>query len=1034
VAQLLVLRGQSERALELRDFPKQRAEGLSLFAAFWAGDYAKAARIAIDPAVVKKGLKPVGLQGVCELLALVAASGRDRQGLAAIRDRLQTSNPRRRDYKEIYEALTLIRGALDGERRQSLPRSYTCGSSWLSVWTAALHDVWIGIRPEKLEWACKPLRDWSTRAAKCGYDPIARELAGTVEALTGDFRAVAQGSTLAILFRPAAPWESALLGLDAIVAASTNTGTDSDRAQLIDANEGENPLQVVCGRPRLVLVAFEPPALPECEVDCEQREDHRMVVHQRASKLARVAQIVGEGLEIPEEGLERLARTLARLCIAAGADIEGDFVPEFDWVVADARPLLLLDWDGEVLTVRACVAPLGLEGPHLRPGDGDSTMTADLRTHGPPPLRCCQRDLGEERRRFEELRRRCPTLSSCFQGALDWRSTTISDALEVLLELGQLGEAIVLAWPRGRKLHPPIERDLQHLKLAVSSEKRDWFGVDVGLELDEGKVLSFRHLVDSRAGARFVKLGENRFLALSDELRRRLDAFGTLADEKSTGLKVTTATLPLLEHLTSDLDEISYPPKALAQLRRIRELANSQPPRLEDFRAELHHYQEEGFAWAWRLAEGGLGGCLADEMGLGKTVQTLALLSARASKGPALVVCPTSVLVNWIDEASRFAPNLRARRLDTAGDRGAALAELGRGDLVVCSYGLLVRETEKLAAVEFATAVFDEAHLLKNSETDRVEAARAIQADFRLGLTGTPIENRVEELWSLFDVLVPGLLGSKVTFDERFAIPIAEKDSERIALLRQLLNPFVLRRTKSQVLHELPPRIESIVRVRQQPGARAFYETLRGRALESVKEHPENKGRLLAEITRLRQAAVDPRLVERAAPAGAKINTVIDHVLELRAQGHRGLVFTQFLGGLALLRERFTAAGIEYLEIEGSTSPTGRALRVGAFQRGHADVFLISLRAGGVGLNLTAADYVLHLDPWWNPAVEDQATDRAHRIGQTQPVTVYRFITEGSIEEKILNLHQSKRALAEDILSGLEGAKPLCLDELKSLI
>lgn len=379
-------------------------------------------------------------------------------------------------------------------------------------------------------------------------------------------------------------------------------------------------------------------------------------------------------------------------------------------------------------------------------------------------------------------------------------------------------------------------------------------------------------------------------------------------------------------------------------------------------------------------------------------MQALALISSRAAKGPTLVVCPTSVIHNWIAETKRFAPGLRPTILADTPDRAESLAACRSRELIVCSYGLLVSEAEALAGVEFATVVFDEAHALKNDQTKRAKAARGITAGFRLGLTGTPVENRVAELWSLFRVLVPGLLGTRAQFDERFAKPIARGEREAATQLRALLRHFILRRTKAQVLDELPPRTEVTLEIEQTTAARAYYEAL------------------------------------RRAPAGAKIDALVEHVLALRDEGHRALVFTQFLTSMTLARAAFDAAGIEYLELDGATPAAERARRVDAFQAGEGDVFILSLRAGGIGMNLTGADYVVHLDPWWNPAIEDQATDRAHRIGQSRPVTVYRLISKGTSEEKILALHADKRDLADDLLARLEGAEALDLDELVGLL
>ncbi|MFO7561748.1 MAG: DEAD/DEAH box helicase [Enhygromyxa sp.] len=808
-------------------------------------------------------------------------------------------------------------------------------------------------------------------------------------------------------------------------------------------DQDRNPLEVVRGQARIrttkaakgIRAALEPRELLELDVLCLRQAD-QVEIYERSEALFRVAQILGPGLVVPKRGVDRLGRALARLCVHAGIEIEGELEPEAEQVVADSRPSLLLTWDGESLRARGCVAPLGLEGPHLRPGVGNPVVTAELSERGQPRLLRCQRELGEERRRFDELERACPTLLSYAVSPLEWWVPKLADALEVILELERIGDQVVLGWPEGRALRPPAERNLKHLKLAVS-EQRDWLGVDAQLELDEGEVLSFRQLIESRAGARFIRLDGDRFVALSEQLRRRLDALEQLGEHKREGLRTSLAMLPMLDELSADLDGASFDPKALARLKRIRELASASPRRPRGFGAELRDYQKDGYTWMWRLAEAGLGACLADDMGLGKTVQALALLSQRASKGPALVVCPTSVVVNWTNEASRFAPNLRATILAECEDRAAALSRLGRRDLLVCSYGVLCSEAEALAEVEFATIVFDEAHALKNERTKRARAARELQAGFRLGLTGTPVENRVDELWSLFRVLTPGLLGSKREFDERFAKPIARGDRERTAQLRAVLRHFLLRRSKSQVLDELPARTEITLRVDPRPEERSYYEALRRRAREAVEKGDPRKKRfrILAEITRLRQAAVDPRLLDSAAaPAGAKIDALVEQILALREEGHRALVFTQFLKSMAIVRERLDAAGVEYIELDGSTAAAERARRVEAFQSGEGDVFLLSLRAGGVGMTLTGADYVLHLDPWWNPAVEDQATDRAHRIGQTRPVTVYRLVTVGSIEEKILALHQSKRELADDILAGLEGAEALDLDELMSLL
>jgi SNF2 family DNA or RNA helicase len=457
--------------------------------------------------------------------------------------------------------------------------------------------------------------------------------------------------------------------------------------------------------------------------------------------------------------------------------------------------------------------------------------------------------------------------------------------------------------------------------------------------------------------------------------------------------------------------------------------------------AQLRQYQADGFAWMARLAHAGLGACLADDMGLGKTVQTLALLLHRAELGPALVIAPTSVCGNWAAEATRFAPSLRVLNYGDA-DRQSLLASASSGDLVVASYSLVQIDAEAFAAREWATLVLDEAQALKNAATKRVKAIATLQAGFRLALTGTPVENRLADLWSIMNLLNPGLLGSSQQFNDRFASAIERQRDEVVrGRLRRLVAPFLLRRTKAQVLPDLPPRTEIIHRIEPGPEERAFLEAARRSAIERVSELAGDVGEgqaafhVLAELTRLRRAACDPRLVApELGLVGAKAQEFEQLAQELVAGRHKALVFSQFTDFLKLLGERLDAAGIGYQYLDGSTPAAERTRRVAAFQRGEGDLFLISLKAGGFGLNLTAADYVLIVDPWWNPAAEDQAMGRAHRIGQLRPVTVYRLVTAGSIEERIVELHRDKRTLAEGILEGQDQGRAIQAAELAALL
>ncbi len=457
--------------------------------------------------------------------------------------------------------------------------------------------------------------------------------------------------------------------------------------------------------------------------------------------------------------------------------------------------------------------------------------------------------------------------------------------------------------------------------------------------------------------------------------------------------------------------------------------------------AELRDYQTEGFKWLRRLAEWGVGGILADDMGLGKTLQTLAVVLDRAQQGPTLVVAPTSVGFNWVRECEKFSPDLKPHLYrDT--DRADFLQEVGPGSLVVCSYGLALRDAKALAGVQWSTLVLDEAQAIKNSRSKTSAAIASIPADWKVALTGTPVENHLGELWSLFRVISPGVLGGWDQFRRRFAAPIEKDgDEERRMALRNRLQPFLLRRTKSQVLTDLPSRTETNLCVELSPAERKMYDEVRALAvaeadeIAQITDIQDQRFRILALLTRLRQLACSPRLVHDSwKERSSKIQLLCEKLLELREEGHRVLVFSQFVQHLNLIREMLDEEMITYEYLDGSTTADARRQRVDRFQDGDATVFLISLKAGGTGLNLTAADYVIHMDPWWNPAVEDQATDRAHRIGQTRPVMVYRLVSQGTIEEEILKLHDTKRDLVAGIMEGTAAAAKLSTEDLMALI
>jgi hypothetical protein len=801
--------------------------------------------------------------------------------------------------------------------------------------------------------------------------------------------------------------------------------------QTISLRLAEPRLEVTRDNGRIRL-SLEPPRPPRgWSVTEEPSGDLLLLAFNETQE--RVAKILAEPLELPTSEQPRVVEALASLgqLVEVHSEIGGG-ARRGEAATADPRPVLQLRRVGVGLSVRARVRPLGAGGPAVVPGDGASDVLATVGG----VLTRASRDLAAETRALAELLARSPTLEGLSaEPATELYIDELEGSLDLLLELRDLQSEGRLEWGRNKPLE--VLRSSGSPSVTVSSVK-EWFSVSGVLKIGEEEVVRLQELLTLSAGAlgRFVRLEDGRYLALTRSLVRGLRALHRFGEPRGKGVRFHPMVVPVLEPL---LDELGgRRPRALEELRRrIREAETSSPSVPSTLQAELRDYQVEGFCWLARLASWGVGACLADDMGLGKTVQALALLLHRGDDGPALVVAPTSVCANWLEESQRFAPTLKMH-LFGPGDRATQLASMGPMHVLVCSYGLLQREAEALAGRRWSTVVLDEAQAIKNPTTHRARATFGLEAGFRVVTTGTPVENRVGEVWSLFRFLLPGFLGSRRAFSERFG-GVSEDGPRRAALsdLRKLLRPFVLRRLKSQVLEALPPRTDMVRRVTPTAEEAGVYEALRQAAmteLEGASNSPQQRMRVLAWITRLRLACCDPRLVLDSAGPGAKLAELQELVGELREGGHKALVFSQFVGHLDLLRSWLDAEEIPYCYLDGSTPVAARQEQVKAFQAGRGDLFLISLRAGGTGLNLTAADYVIHMDPWWNPAVEDQASDRAHRIGQTRPVTVYRLVVAGTIEERILDLHQRKRALASELLAGTESATRLELAQLMALI
>lgn len=672
-------------------------------------------------------------------------------------------------------------------------------------------------------------------------------------------------------------------------------------------------------------------------------------------------------------------------------------------------------------------------GPLFRPGLGPEevlSVTADRQ------IMRTTRDLHEERLAAAEV------LSELdlWGDADEPDRVSIADLAESLNTVQQLRDdpRIECQWPN-EPWYPPISVGTERLQLSVR-KKRDWFGLHGGVHV-HGQRIELAVLIEaSRQAEGYVALNEGRFIKLESALRTRLQELEMHLQQKKTSLRITPAGAKSLRLLADEAYSYDADQAWTGLLERMDSAADFNPSPPKHLQSILRPYQTEGFVWMSRLAAWGAGAVLADDMGLGKTIQAIAVMCTRAELGPQLVIAPTSVCFNWQRELKRFGPNLNVRLYAGSG-RQRHLEGLGAGDVLLCSYGILHRDIILLKALSLSTLVLDEAQAIKNPKAQRSVAVRSLNAAWRVALTGTPVENHPSELWSLFEAVFPGLLGTWESFRVRF-LATADETSAAFGTgaLSSVIRPYVLRRKKSEVARDLPPRTEVTVDITLSERERALYEDARLAMIASLKkleitDQTHVHFRVLAALTRLRQLACHPRLQDpKSRVPSSKLERLMQLVQDLVAEGRRGLVFSQFTQHLALVREALDARNLPYAYLDGSTPVGKRAAEVDRFQTGDLPLFLVSLKAGGTGLNLTAADTVIHLDPWWNPAVEDQATDRAHRIGQTQPVTVVRLVTRDTIEHQMLEVHEDKRQMVSNLLDGTSETARLSSADLMALI
>lgn len=744
--------------------------------------------------------------------------------------------------------------------------------------------------------------------------------------------------------------------------------------------------------------------------------DGRAMRYEDAERSFRWLRLLGVGgpLRVPASALDELFERVYGLDVPPSLQWPEDLAPELSHPAP--QPLL------EILHVEA-----GEEGQRqpallqLRFGYGEHVVTADdplTALPGNKPRELLLRDRGAELQAIDRLHELGARPAARAVGVPGVGLEVAAPRLEDLM-LTLVGEGWSVA-TAGRRYRPAGE-----LELVVEGSGIDWFELEGVVAFEDQRADLPALLAALAVGERSVRLADGSFGVLPEAWLRRYGLLLSAGTVSGTRLRYRPAQVALLDALLADREHRGNEAfqRARAELAQLRESPRAvEAPR--GFLGELRPYQREGLGWLLFLRRLGLGGCLADDMGLGKTVQTLALLQALKNDrdgrtSPALVVVPRSLVHNWAAEAARFTPELSVHQ--HGGPKRELDAELfARHDIVITTYGTLRRDAPFLSTITFEVVILDESQAVKNASSQSAKAARLLRGELRLALSGTPVENRLSELWSLYAFLTPGLLGTSTAFTRASAL--AKQDDGAVGELARVLRPLLLRRTKEQVASDLPPRLIQVLSCELRGKERARYDELREHYRRQLLERRDGLGsrvQILEALLRLRQAACHPGLLDRsrADEPSAKIEQLLAHLETATADGHKALVFSQFTQLLAIVRRRLDREGRVYEYLDGRTRD--RAERVERFQTDpDCPLFLISLKAGGFGLNLTAADYVFLLDPWWNPAVEAQAIDRTHRIGQTRPVFAYRLIAEETVEEKVLALQARKEQLAQAIFSG----------------
>ena len=761
-----------------------------------------------------------------------------------------------------------------------------------------------------------------------------------------------------------------------------------------------------------------------------------------------------KAVPVPEhakaELLAQLSRVNVHIPVAADVDVirEQQVEPQLT-LIAILTPL-----PDSGLHIEVKIRPI-LNGPLFTPGAGTEEV---LSSNHLRQILKTQRNLSDERKTADELVRSTLLSSYTYESSTYlYAIPDIGPALDLINQL-KSHPGVECQWP-GLKWQAPISIGTQNINISIQ-KRADWLEIHGEAQI-EGKRLELAVLLEAaRRDRGYISLGQGQFAQLETQLRNTLSSLAEHSERYRKRLRILHTGIESLRsfsELLPDSAPIDQWRHFLASVESAKQLTPEPSVRLTEV---LRPYQTDGFRWLSRLSAYGAGAILADDMGLGKTLQTIAVLEQRAEHGPQLVVAPASVVFNWSRELQKFAPQIRIKNYQGS-RRHAVLQHAKPHTIILSSYGVLQKDMDQpsceLRKMEWTTLVIDEAQFIKNPRTRRARALKAIKANWKVALTGTPIENNVTEVWAIYHAIFPSLLGSFDYFRSKY-LPEADAaesfsarpehvkgtrpEQLRVAThaLRQAIQPFLLRRTKTQVAKYLPDKTEITVDIHLSHRERALYDDARLAAIaqlekEDIVTQTHLRIQILAALTRLRQLACHPKLVDaHSAVPSSKMERVLQIIHELREENRRALVFGQFTQHLSLLRHELDQRDWSYLYLDGKTPPNQREAIVDQFQSGQYPLFLISLKAGGTGLNLTAADTVIHLEPWWNPAVEDQATDRSHRLGQTQPVTVLRLVTRDTIEQKIVDLHQEKRQLVSELLEGTHQTAKLTSSELIKLI